>query len=598
MGRYERPGKGWPLGFVAAVVWAAVGGWLCSSAGYAALVGPTTVAVVRVEEDVGDAVRQAVAMAGGLAEVVTPGDVVVIKPDVGVAAPPESGLVTDPEVVRAVVRLVQEAGAEQVFIAEGAERATDEGRACTWAAFRAAGYDANGDHRDDVTGVLLIDLNDSGGTDVADPERVTRITTPDGAYWLPNVVVQADVLISVPVLKNHDRAGLALGLANLLGTLPGDLYHAPDALCGRGGLDNDADALARRVVALATTRPPDFVVVDGLRGVMDGPWGGTVAQPPMGLVLAGADGVAVDAVGALVMGYVPESVPYVAEATQAGLGTGDMAYIRVVGSPVAQVRRDFPVPYGDVALHRAEAQPPEVSLDVQAGVGVNEVVLAVGAQDASGVLRVLLEVDGQPWEEADTPPYRFVLDLRRLTVGRHTVRAVAYDRFLNAGEAQATVEVAATPTPSPTSTPSPTPTRTPTPLPTRPSPSPTAEPTALSPTATAVSPTPTQRPLSPSPTVARSTVPTVTPAHGGYTPEVTGTSPIPETPTVGMQPSAEPTSAAQPSFSPTLQETAREDRTPTVSGELPARRPGWWIGLTAGAVLLVGGTVWWLLRRR
>ncbi len=588
--------KGRWLGFVAAVVWAVMGGWLRSSAGYAALVGPTTVAVVRVEGDVGDAVRQAVALAGGLAEVVTPGDVVVIKPDVGVAVPPESGLVTDPEVVRAVVRLVQEAGAGQVFIAEGAERAADEGRACTWAAFRAAGYDADGDHRDDVTGVPLIDLNDSGGTDVADPERVTQVTTPDGEYWLPNLVVQADVLISVPVLKNHDRAGLALGLANLLGMLPGDLYHAPDALCGRGGLDGDADALARRVVALATVRPPDFVVVDGLRGLMDGPWGGMAAQPPMGLVLAGADGVAVDAVGALVMGYVPEGVPYVAEAAQAGLGTGDMAYVRVVGSPVAQVRRDFPAPYGDVALRRAEAQPPEVSLEVEAGEGVNEVILAVEAQDASGILRVSLEVDGQLWEEADVPPYRFVLDLRRLTVGRHTVRAVAYDRFLNAGEAQAPVEVAATPTPTatPTWTPSPTPTRVP--------PSPTPMPTVSPPTA--VPPTPTRRLPSPSPTptvtrpAAPSPTPTATPAREGYTPEAAGTSPVPGTPTVKVQPSAEPTSATQPDFFPTPQATTRGDRTPTVSGAPPARRPGWWIGLAAGAVLLAGGAVRWLLRRR
>ena len=61
-------------------------------------------------------VRQAVALAGGLEDIIEPGDTVVIKPNLVWDARPEFGHVTDPIVTRAVVRLAQEAGAGQVLI--------------------------------------------------------------------------------------------------------------------------------------------------------------------------------------------------------------------------------------------------------------------------------------------------------------------------------------------------------------------------------------------------------------------------------------------------------------------------------------------------
>jgi hypothetical protein len=75
--------------------------------------GPAEVAIVQAaswpvsDADVEAAVRQAVALAGGLDGLISDGDTVVVKPNLVWNASPEEGAVTDPRVVRAVVQLAR-----------------------------------------------------------------------------------------------------------------------------------------------------------------------------------------------------------------------------------------------------------------------------------------------------------------------------------------------------------------------------------------------------------------------------------------------------------------------------------------------------------
>jgi uncharacterized protein (DUF362 family) len=398
------------------------------------------VAIVQAGGDVETAVRQAVALAGGLEGVIEPGDVVVVKINMVIDASVDSGIVTDPVVTRAVVQLAREAGASQVIIAEGSARYhtgdANRDRFCTRSAFQAAGYDTDGDMVDDVTGAPLVDLNDSGGTNVADPEKVTQVVVPDGLirtqYWLPNVVLEADVFISVPVLKNHSAAGVTLGMKNLIGLLPNDLYHLPTRIWGKNSLAHDPIDLDKHIVDLSLARRPDFVVVDGQRGMTDGPTGSQLIDPPMDLILAGGDVVAVDTVGALVMGYDPRAIPYLQFGTQSGVGTTDTGHIQVVGMPLAQARRDFPAPYARSPAQRADSQSPTVAIAAP----VEEewqgaVTVEVDADDDDTVVRVELYLDGQLIGQALSPPYQFELDTWQYPSGAHTLQAVAYDYCLN-----------------------------------------------------------------------------------------------------------------------------------------------------------------------
>ena len=420
-------------------------------------------------------VREAVRLAGGLESVIHPGDVVVVKPNLVQDVPPDRGWVTDPRVTRAVVRLAQETGAGTVYIAEGTAvyLTGQQDRYPTRQAFQVVGYDADGDMIDDATGVQLVDLNISGDhTDATDPAYVTSVTIPNGLirkqYWIPNPILNCDVLISVPVLKNHYNAGLTLALKNMIGIAPNDIYHPPGWVVGKHSLSHEPYDLPRHIVDLNLCRPIDFVVVDGLRGMTDGPIGSQLISPPMQMIMAGRDPVAVDTIGALTIGYDPASIVYLDMAQDVGLGLADVSRITVRGRPVSEVRRDFPVPYGDPPAQRAESQPPTVEIlsPAEGEVVWGVITVEATASDDVRVAKVEFYVDDVLQEKLLAPisgaTYRLLLDTAALSQGLHTLKVVAYDAMLNQATSIRLIQVAQAPTvsPTPTTTPWPTPTAT------------------------------------------------------------------------------------------------------------------------------------------
>jgi uncharacterized protein (DUF362 family) len=109
-------------------------------------------------------------------------------------------------------------------------------------------------------------------------------------------------------------------------------------------------AINRNLVALARRTRPHLSVVDGWVGMhREGPRHGTPLA--LGVVVAGTDAVAVDAVAAAVMGFDPSQVGYLHHAQRAGLGIADLGRINVLGDPIARVRRRF-VPHSNHAIQR------------------------------------------------------------------------------------------------------------------------------------------------------------------------------------------------------------------------------------------------------
>jgi len=77
---------------------------------------PTEVSIVRCpdydQKTVLSSVRRAADLLGGINAFVNPGERVLLKPNLLKARPPEAAVTTHPEVVRAVIRLVHETGAQ------------------------------------------------------------------------------------------------------------------------------------------------------------------------------------------------------------------------------------------------------------------------------------------------------------------------------------------------------------------------------------------------------------------------------------------------------------------------------------------------------
>lgn len=265
-------------------------------------------------EAVSAAVRQAVALAGGLGEVVSKGDLVLIKPNlVAVPPSPEAGACTQASVCKALADMVMELGGRPV-IAESSARGID-----TEQVMEVMGYS-----RLRQEGYEVVDLKRT---------RTVKVPVPDGAV-LKEVVtfelaMQAQAIISVPVMKTHDQTDVSLSLKNLK------------------GLVTDAEkrrihqmGLFEGVCDLAALFRPAFAVVDGIiaqEGL--GPVYGLPLE--MNLILAGRDPLAVDAVAGAVMGFKPQAVRLTRMAAERGLGISSLEEIEVLGERVEAVRRRF-----------------------------------------------------------------------------------------------------------------------------------------------------------------------------------------------------------------------------------------------------------------
>ncbi len=283
--------------------------------------GKTKVAIVKGPEQpdgkqIDTIVRKAIELAGGLTDIISPGDTVLIKPNLVWASPPETGTTTDPRICKTIADMVRELGAKPI-IAESSIIASD-----TEEVIQVAGY---GKLRKE--GYQVIDLKKKG-------IETVKVPIPKGKALkevsLPKIVLDADVIISVPKMKTHDSAKVTLSLKNMKGVLPDTykrkLHHVFGVFQG--------------VADLCTLVKPAFAVVDGIIG-MEG-LGPADGEPvAMGLIIAGKDPVAVDTVSALVMGFEPEEQGCIDAAAKAGIGTADLNEIGVVGEPISKVQRRF-----------------------------------------------------------------------------------------------------------------------------------------------------------------------------------------------------------------------------------------------------------------
>ncbi|NIM48174.1 MAG: DUF362 domain-containing protein, partial [Gemmatimonadales bacterium] len=243
---------------------------------------------------------------GGLGDVVRSGDRVAIKPNLtgGTGVTPLPGIpaiesyVTHPEVVRALGEALRDAGAGQLFIVEGVY----DGES-----YPAWGYQ-------DVAGALgatLIDLNV--------PQPYTDfISAPVGEGWfvypeytINPILTEVDVFVSVAKMKCHWSCGVTLSMKNLIGVIPVSHYRCGPDHFNRSDLHGcDGEFKTRlpgSVVDLTRIRPIHLALIDGVKTVEagEGPWIETMAPVAPGVLVAGKNPVATDAVSAAVMGFDP-----------------------------------------------------------------------------------------------------------------------------------------------------------------------------------------------------------------------------------------------------------------------------------------------------
>jgi uncharacterized protein (DUF362 family) len=253
--------------------------------------------------DPGTNVRRAVAALGGMESFVRPGEVVLIKPNIGWDRLPEQAADTDPHVVAELVRLCLAAGAKRVIVTD---ISCNDPRRCFARSGIAAGAAA-------------------AGAEVLEPQRLRMVPAalPGLSAGLEVIeeVVRADRVINVPVVKHHSLCKATLGMKNWFGVMGR----------GRNRLHQDIN---RALAELGATFRPTLTVVDATRVLAaNGPVGGSLADVrSVNAVAAGTDPVLCDAWGAAQLGLAPGSLPFIGEAERRGLGRADLALVKELGT--------------------------------------------------------------------------------------------------------------------------------------------------------------------------------------------------------------------------------------------------------------------------
>jgi uncharacterized protein (DUF362 family) len=235
---------------------------------------------------------------------------VLIKPNYINDKHPSTGITTDSRVIEGVVKYLRDWEYEDIIIGEGC------GYSDTFRAFKVAGVS----DLKDRWNVKLVDLNKDEFVEVV----------PSNSLALKKVKIAKTALnstvISVPKLKLHGEAEVTLGLKNMMGVMT-----------PKGSMHNGR--LNKNIADLAGIVKPSVTVIDGIFAGEGHETSGNPVQ--MDLVIAGTDPIAVDVVGAAVMGVPPESVKHIRYAVEKGLGISDLNSIEVVGESIEKVRRKF-----------------------------------------------------------------------------------------------------------------------------------------------------------------------------------------------------------------------------------------------------------------
>ncbi len=247
--------------------------------------------------------RTAVDLLGGMKRFVRKGDNVIIKPNIGPAMRTyEYAATTNPWLVAAIARMCLEAGAGRVRVMDRPFSGTAE-----------SGF-INSGIREEVEKV---------GGEIELMSRFKYVATDiplghDIRKWdIYEDILKADVLINMPIAKQHGSSLLTLGMKNLMGTVNmAQLFHLN---------------LHQRIADLASRIRPTLTILDAIRILTaNGPTGGDLKDvKKLDTVIAGVDIVAVDSYSTSLFGLRPDDVPHIKIASEMGLGSNDLSTLNI-----------------------------------------------------------------------------------------------------------------------------------------------------------------------------------------------------------------------------------------------------------------------------
>jgi uncharacterized protein (DUF362 family) len=240
---------------------------------------------------------------GGMGAFVRKGQTVVVKPNIGWDQAPEMAADTNPALVKRIVEHCLDAGAKKVYVFD---HTCDSGRR-SYKNSQIERYARDG-------GAEVVD-GDASSKYQAVPIAGASVLKKTSVHEL---ILESDVFINVPILKNHSGAGMTCAMKNYMGLVwdRGEFHSR--------GLDACiADACLVRRPALNVVDAWKVMLSGGPRG-----YAGCRYSDAKMLMLS-TDIVAIDAAAAATMGKKAGDFGYIGKGAERGLGQSDLAKLNI-----------------------------------------------------------------------------------------------------------------------------------------------------------------------------------------------------------------------------------------------------------------------------
>lgn len=261
------------------------------------------------------AIEQLLEPLGGIQKFVKPGQKVLLKPNLLAGKPPEKAVTTHPEIVRAVIELVQSAGGN-VSVGDSPGIGSPESVA------RKSG---------------IYEVIEATGACFARFEESVKIRPRAGTFHELEVardILDADVIINLPKLKTHQMIGLTCAVKNMFGAVVG--LRKPRLHLQAG---TDKSFFALMLLELCEQLAPTLNIVDAVVGMEgEGPGSGDPVQ--IGALLAGSNAQAVDTVATELVRMLPRQVWTQQKAIDTGRPFTQLDQLELLGTPLKQLQID------------------------------------------------------------------------------------------------------------------------------------------------------------------------------------------------------------------------------------------------------------------
>ena len=267
-------------------------------------------------ETVFEAARRSIDLLGGMRSFVKKGERILVKPNLLAAKPAEAAVTTHPMLVKAILRLVKEAGATP-FVGDspGIGSALKIAEKCG-----------------------IMDVCREECVELTELKTLVLVENPLGHTFkrleVADEALKADGIINLPKLKTHAQMHLTMGVKNLFGCVPGKTKPQWHLSAGVDSRD-----FAGMLLDLYLFLGPRLTVMDAVVG-MEGNGPGSGDPRTLGFIMAAIDCIAMDTVACDLLGGQAHDVPILRTALKREMKQAQIGNVTTVGADIDEVRVD------------------------------------------------------------------------------------------------------------------------------------------------------------------------------------------------------------------------------------------------------------------